>query len=373
VAGYAQDETVSCDRERKRFDRQPHRLALLRPLGETTDNAQVDGYITVVSARVSGTAQQVNFNNDDVIEKDQVLVQLDRPPITRFALERARAELAEAQRNAVASRTTVPLTSTTANSGVTTATARVASAERQASAAHARVREAQARTYACRSGSRADAGADSRKMKFRTSSTMLRLPPSKSSRATLDAAIGRGFGCRKPSRTGSLAIERSGTAPEQITSVAPRAALQGLWSHREEAVRETRATRPSIHDGQEPQAAVLPDRGMSASAKWGQAGVPFPCAGQCGRPLVHGELIKKRNGEHAGRPEKPSCMWTRSSAPSAGHVEQHWGRYGCAVQPASSGKRHGNYVKVVHARACERSCSTKIQNSRGYGPACLSS
>ena len=43
---------------------------------ETTDNAQVDGYITVVSARVSGTAQQVNFNNDDVIEKDQILVQL---------------------------------------------------------------------------------------------------------------------------------------------------------------------------------------------------------------------------------------------------------------------------------------------------------
>ena len=66
------------------------------------------------------------FDNDDVVEKDKVLVQLD-PADYQVALQRAQAELAEAQQNAAAAaRTTVPLTSTTANSGVTTAKAGVA-------------------------------------------------------------------------------------------------------------------------------------------------------------------------------------------------------------------------------------------------------
>ncbi len=44
---------------------------------ESTDDAQIDGYIYPVSARVAGTAIRVNFDNNMYVEKGTVLVQLD--------------------------------------------------------------------------------------------------------------------------------------------------------------------------------------------------------------------------------------------------------------------------------------------------------
>jgi membrane fusion protein (multidrug efflux system) len=110
---------------------------------ETTDDAQIDGHITMVSARVGGTALNVNFDDHQFVQKGQTLVQID-PRDYGVALNRARAELADATNGATAARTNVPLTSTTTGSALSTAQALLSASEQQAAAADARVREAEA-------------------------------------------------------------------------------------------------------------------------------------------------------------------------------------------------------------------------------------
>ncbi len=110
---------------------------------ETTDDAQVDAHIAPVSARVGGTVIAVNVDDNQYVEKGQVLVQLD-PKDYQVALERARAELADAQATAKAAHTGVPVTSTSTSSQLVGARANLAAAQREAEVAGARLREAQA-------------------------------------------------------------------------------------------------------------------------------------------------------------------------------------------------------------------------------------
>jgi membrane fusion protein (multidrug efflux system) len=110
---------------------------------ESTDDAQIDGNIYSVSARVSGTITAVNFEENDNVKDGQVLAQLD-PSDYEVALQRARAELNDAQASARAASTGVPITSTTSTSGIATARANVNAAQKGVDAAQARVREAEA-------------------------------------------------------------------------------------------------------------------------------------------------------------------------------------------------------------------------------------
>ena len=117
---------------------------------ESTDDAEIDGHIYPISARVSGRVIAVNVDANQPVKAGQVLVQLD-PTDYGVALERAKADLAQAQADARADQTQVPITTTTTSSqtanagaGVTQARAAVAAAEGQYAAAQARIREAQA-------------------------------------------------------------------------------------------------------------------------------------------------------------------------------------------------------------------------------------
>ncbi len=110
---------------------------------ESTDDAQVDAHIYSITARVSGTVTSVNFEENDQIKAAQLLVQLD-PRDYQVALQRAQADLADAQANARAASTGVPITSTTSTSGISTARANVSAAQREVDTARAKVREAEA-------------------------------------------------------------------------------------------------------------------------------------------------------------------------------------------------------------------------------------
>ena len=68
---------------------------------QTTDDAQIDGHITQVSARVGGTVLKVHVNDNQVVKAGDVLVELD-PRDYQVAVDRAKAELADAQANAAA-------------------------------------------------------------------------------------------------------------------------------------------------------------------------------------------------------------------------------------------------------------------------------
>jgi membrane fusion protein, multidrug efflux system len=118
---------------------------------ESTDDAQVDAPVTQIAARVGGTITKVAVSDNQRIEADAVLVELDRRDY-EVAVDKARAELADAEASAIAARSNVPITSTTAASNVTTARGSitqaqggVAAAERELDAARARLTTAQAR------------------------------------------------------------------------------------------------------------------------------------------------------------------------------------------------------------------------------------
>ena len=110
---------------------------------ESTDDAQIDGHITPISARVSGTVVSVSFNDNQLVKAGDVLVQLD-PKDYQVALEHSKADLAEAQATAQAAETGVPISNINTSSQLETAQAQQTAALREADAARARVREAQA-------------------------------------------------------------------------------------------------------------------------------------------------------------------------------------------------------------------------------------
>jgi len=110
---------------------------------ESTDDAQVDGHINPISARVGGTVVKVLHDDNDLVTAGTLLVELDGKDY-QVALARAKAELANAQAGSTAANVGVPLTTTTSSSQLAAADAGVKAADREVQAAQARVQEAQA-------------------------------------------------------------------------------------------------------------------------------------------------------------------------------------------------------------------------------------
>ena len=118
---------------------------------ESTDDAQIDSHVTQVSARVAGTIVRVAVEDNQTVDAGAMLVGLD-PRDYQVAVDRARAELADAEAAAQAAQTNVPITSTTASSNILTARGGVAqaqsgivAAEHEVAAARARLTAAQAK------------------------------------------------------------------------------------------------------------------------------------------------------------------------------------------------------------------------------------
>jgi len=117
---------------------------------ESTDDAQVDAHVTPIAARVGGTVLSVPVNDNQQVEAGAVLVQIDTRDY-QLALDRAKADLADAEAAAVAARANVPITTTNAfetvtgaRGGVEQAQASVDEAERGVAVAQARLASAKA-------------------------------------------------------------------------------------------------------------------------------------------------------------------------------------------------------------------------------------
>jgi len=110
---------------------------------ESTDDAQIDGHVSPVAAKVSGTVTAVFVNDNQVVGEGTVLVRID-PRDYETALSRARADLADAEAAARAARASVPMATTTAAAGVKEASGEVGTAEARVAAARAQVEEARA-------------------------------------------------------------------------------------------------------------------------------------------------------------------------------------------------------------------------------------
>jgi membrane fusion protein (multidrug efflux system) len=118
---------------------------------EATDDAQIDGRITQISTRVSGPILEVLVKDNQYVEAGTVLARID-PREYQVAVDRARAELADAQANALAAGVSVPIAEAStagdvrsASGGVDEAKAGIEVADRQVEGAKAQWAAAQAR------------------------------------------------------------------------------------------------------------------------------------------------------------------------------------------------------------------------------------
>jgi membrane fusion protein (multidrug efflux system) len=110
---------------------------------ESTDDAQIDGHIYPISARVSGHVIKVNYDDGQLVHKGDVLVQLD-PTDYQVLLERAQADYADAQASSQAAEYGVPISQIGSLSQIRSAAADLENAQAGLSASQKQVEAAQA-------------------------------------------------------------------------------------------------------------------------------------------------------------------------------------------------------------------------------------
>jgi len=117
---------------------------------EDTDDAQIDGHLNSISARVSGHVLKLLVDDNQYVSMGTPLIEID-PKDYQVAVDRAKADYADALAMAEAARVNVPITSVNTNSqtssaqaDVENANAGIAAARQQFSAAKAQLAEAEA-------------------------------------------------------------------------------------------------------------------------------------------------------------------------------------------------------------------------------------
>ena len=109
---------------------------------ESTDDAQVDGHITPIAAKISGRVAEVLVHDNEAVKAGQVLVKID-PRDYQAALANANAALALAQSEAQSATVDVPRTRENVTSGTSNASAGLLGAEADLARAQAAYAQAQ--------------------------------------------------------------------------------------------------------------------------------------------------------------------------------------------------------------------------------------
>ncbi len=120
---------------------------------ESTDDAQTESHVVQISARVGGTVTGVLVKDNQTVEAGATLVEID-PRDYQIAVERAKADLADAEASAKAAASNVTVTSTSAASNVTTATGGVSQSRAAIEEAQRGVEGARGQLEAARSAVR---------------------------------------------------------------------------------------------------------------------------------------------------------------------------------------------------------------------------
>src|SRR5213083_3094976 len=94
---------------------------------ESTDDAQIDGHLNAISARISGHVEKLLVDDNQYVNAGTPLVQID-PRDYQVAVDRAKADYADALAAAQAAQVNVPITSVSTGSQLSTAQADVENA-----------------------------------------------------------------------------------------------------------------------------------------------------------------------------------------------------------------------------------------------------
>jgi membrane fusion protein (multidrug efflux system) len=232
---------------------------------ESTDDAQVEAHVTPIAARVGGTVIDVPPPDNQMVEAGAVLARID-PRDYQVALDRAKAELADAEAAAVAAQANVPITTQSATGGVSAARGGVAGAQAGIVEAEQGVEAAQARLVTAQARQR-EAEANAAKAAKDVDRLKALLAKDEVSQQQYDAAVAQaqasaaaGDSARSQvmeAQTGIMAAQsrlnsaRAGvdqanaalhsaqTAPQQIQAIRARAtSAQALVQQKQAAVKQ---------------------------------------------------------------------------------------------------------------------------------------
>ncbi|MGZ4831260.1 MAG: HlyD family efflux transporter periplasmic adaptor subunit, partial [Candidatus Angelobacter sp.] len=188
---------------------------------ESTDDAQIDGHINPISPRVTGTVVNVLHDDNEVVQAGTLLVELD-PKDYQVAVDRARADLANAQANSTAANVGVPLTQTTSSNQLLAADAGVKGAQRDIESARAKLNDAQA-MYAKTS-------ADLKRMEMLIAKDEISrqqydaaVAANSSAKANVDAATAAIASAESRAAQAQAQAEAARTVPEQLKVTRARA------------------------------------------------------------------------------------------------------------------------------------------------------
>ncbi len=310
---------------------------------ESTDDAQIDGHIVPASARVNGTVQSVNVDDNQLVEAGLVLVQLDTKDY-EVALARARAEFNDAVANASAARTGVPITSTTTTSGLATARANLNAAQQEVDAARARLKEAEA-NYT-------KVAADLNRMQQLVSKDEISrqqydaaVAAETAARATVDGARAAVAAAQSHVAQAEALVAAAATGPQQVTVTRARASAAEAAVQRAKAALDQAELNLQYTTVRAPFAGVVSKR----SVEPGQV----VSAGQPMFAIVNLEDIwvtanfKETQLQHMCPGQPGNIHVDTFDHDYNGHVDSIGGATGARFSLLPPENATGNYVKVV--------------------------
>lgn len=203
---------------------------------ETTDDAQIDGNIVPIASRISGWVTEINVEDNQFVKAGAVLVRLD-PKDYQVALDRAQAELADAEANFRAADVGVPVTSTTTTSQLRNAEAALAAARQEVDMTNARLIEAQAN----HSKAAADLARYTQLVEKNEIPRQLydtAVSSEKATRATVDAAQAAVATAQSHVRQAEAQVRAAETAPQQVAITRARAGAAEATAKRARAAVE---------------------------------------------------------------------------------------------------------------------------------------
>jgi membrane fusion protein (multidrug efflux system) len=323
----------------------------------STDDAQVDGHISTVSARVGGYVTRVNVENNRRVDAGTVLAVID-PSDYRIALEKAQADYADSLAAAEAARAGVPITSVstvsqleTAQAALDNARAGVVAAEKRLEAAQAAVREAEAND--------ARAQKDLERYKLLISKDVIAhqaydqaVATAKASSATLEAAraSAHAAGEQVVQARGLLAqtqaeVRTARTGPRQIAIVRARADSAEAATQKSRTALEQARLNLKYTDVVAPVSGIVGNRTVEVGQN--------VSAGQTLLSIVQvDDLWVTANFKETEirdmKPGQPARIYVDANGRTyKGHVDSIGGASGARFSLFPPENATGNYVKVV--------------------------
>jgi membrane fusion protein (multidrug efflux system) len=226
---------------------------------ESTDDAQVDAHVTQIASRIGGTVLKVSVDDNQVVEAGTVLVEID-PRDYQVAVDKARAELADAEATAIAAQSNVPITSTSTESGVSTAQSSVDSAHSVIDTAAKEVEVTRARLTAAQSRLR-EAEANATRSRRDVERLKGLLAKDEVSQQQYDAAVA------------SAEAQAAATDTARAQIVEAEAAIRMAESRQVQAQAGEQSARASLRNAQTgpEQVTAMRARASSAQARVEQA------------------------------------------------------------------------------------------------------